>query len=93
MLTVGNLIAPQTFRASEAPRYPTAITVMLAGYCVAILLLGIYAFLCWNDNRRKDVHEKERVESLDSARSSSVATEWMDLTDKQVGSHASHERS
>ncbi|BEJ11629.1 hypothetical protein CspHIS471_0200890 [Cutaneotrichosporon sp. HIS471] len=75
---VGNLVGPQSFRTNEAPTYRSAITTMLCGYCVAIVLLGIYGFLCARDNRRRDraQHEMEEVDS-------NVAKEWQDLTDKQ----------
>lgn len=80
---VGNLIGPQSFRATEAPNYHTAYTVMLVGYCCSIGLLALYGFLCWRDNKRKEIQEREwRAAGGDSEQD--VAEEWKDLTDKQV---------
>jgi hypothetical protein len=41
---VGNIIGPQMFRASEAPRYPTAIKGLLGTYCAIIFFQGLYTF-------------------------------------------------
>ncbi|KKA19847.1 Permease of the major facilitator superfamily [Rasamsonia emersonii CBS 393.64] len=51
---VGNIIGPQTFKASEAPRYHSAYVAMLIGYAVkliAIIVLYLYMYL---DNKRRD---------------------------------------
>ncbi|OCF34543.1 allantoate permease [Kwoniella heveanensis BCC8398] len=79
---VGNLVGPQSFRASEAPNYPTAYTVMLAGYCVSLGLLTLYGFLCWRDNKKKEVQESEWRASTEG-QEVDVASEWKDLTDKE----------
>ena len=80
---VGNLIGPQSFRANEAPGYPTAYTVMLSGYCVSIGLLTLYGYLCWRDNKRKQAQEQDWLASLGGVEPE-VAAEWQDMTDKQV---------
>ncbi|EXJ80670.1 hypothetical protein A1O3_06954 [Capronia epimyces CBS 606.96] len=51
---VGNIIGPQTFKDSEAPRYHSAYIAMLVGYVVklvAVVVLYIYMFL---ENKRRD---------------------------------------
>ncbi|KAL2009580.1 hypothetical protein VTN00DRAFT_5387 [Thermoascus crustaceus] len=51
---VGNIIGPQTFKSSEAPRYQSAYIAMLVGYAVkliAIITLYIYMYL---ENKRRD---------------------------------------
>ncbi|OAP59785.1 hypothetical protein AYL99_04787 [Fonsecaea erecta] len=51
---VGNIIGPQTFKSSEAPRYHSAYVAMLVGYTiklVAIVVLYVYMFL---ENKRRD---------------------------------------
>ncbi|WVW82746.1 hypothetical protein I302_104757 [Kwoniella bestiolae CBS 10118] len=77
---VGNLIGPQTFRAPEAPLYRSAVMSMLIFYCLSILFISLYGFVCWRDNKRK-VKEEEiwRASRADDG----VAEEWKDLTDKQ----------
>jgi ACS family allantoate permease-like MFS transporter len=40
---VANIVSPQTFLASEAPRYKTGISVTLAAFCINIALFaGLY---------------------------------------------------
>lgn len=56
---------------------------MLAGYCCSIGLLALYGFLCWRDNKRKEIEEEEWANSSEG-RNQEVAAEWQDLTDKQV---------
>jgi hypothetical protein len=56
---------------------------MLSGYCVSLGLLTLYGFLCWRDNRRKEVAEEEWRASVDGSEQE-VAAEWQDLTDKLV---------
>lgn len=80
---VGNLVGPQSFLAREAPDYPTAYTVMLAGYCVTIGLMTLYGFLCWRDNKKKEVMEREWLQSI-QGQDQIVAEEWKDQTDKKV---------
>ncbi|OWZ44650.1 allantoate permease [Cryptococcus neoformans c45] len=79
---VGNLVGPQSFLSREAPGYPTAYTVMLAGYCVSIGLMSLYGFLCWRDNKKKVAQGTEWQQSITS-QDTTVAEEWKDLTDKQ----------
>lgn len=49
---VGNLIGPQTFRASQAPAYTGGVIAMLVCYCVCIGLMAAYWFLCVVLNRK-----------------------------------------
>ncbi|OAL43044.1 MFS transporter [Pyrenochaeta sp. DS3sAY3a] len=49
---VGNLIGPQTFRASQAPAYTGGVIAMLVCYCVCIGLMATYWFLCVVLNRK-----------------------------------------
>ena len=81
--TVGNLVGPQSFLAREAPDYTTAYTVMLVGYCLTIALMVLYGFLCWRDNKKKEVQEAAWRQSLQGVEQD-VAEEWQDLTDKKV---------
>ncbi|WRT67613.1 uncharacterized protein IL334_004585 [Kwoniella shivajii] len=80
--TVGNLIGPQSFRAKEDPSYPTAYTVMMAGYCVTLGLMALYGFLCWRDNKRKVTQEEQWRASI-AGQEQDVGEEWKDLSDKE----------
>lgn len=78
--SVGNLVAPQTFISTEAPRYQTAISVMVASFSACILLIALYGFLCYRDNKKKAAARAE----WDATCHDQVLDEWQDLTDKQV---------
>lgn len=52
--SLGNIISPQTFLQSEAPRYPTGIAVTLASFCVNILLFsGLYVVYTVSNQKRE----------------------------------------
>lgn len=48
----GNLIGPQTFRASQAPAYTGGFIAMLICYCICVALMGLYWVLVLKYNRR-----------------------------------------
>ena len=48
---VGNLIGPQTFRASQAPAYTGGVVAMLCCYCVCIVLMMGYWAICFWKNK------------------------------------------
>ncbi|KAK2741384.1 hypothetical protein FQN57_005669 [Myotisia sp. PD_48] len=45
---VGNLIGPQTFRESQAPKYTGGFIAMLGCYCACIVLIGVYWMVARN---------------------------------------------
>lgn len=50
----GNIIGPQTFKASEKPGYHSAYIAMLVGYTVKLgAVCALYLYM-WNENRRRD---------------------------------------
>ncbi|EHA27380.1 hypothetical protein ASPNIDRAFT_129269, partial [Aspergillus niger ATCC 1015] len=49
---LGNLIGPQTFRASQAPAYTGGFIAMLICYCICVALMGLYWVLVLKYNRR-----------------------------------------
>lgn len=51
---LGSIIAPQLFRATEAPLYPTAMNTIIAMYCVFITAQIAYRQLCARENARRD---------------------------------------
>ncbi|KAL1962752.1 hypothetical protein VTN77DRAFT_9206 [Rasamsonia byssochlamydoides] len=52
---VGNLIGPQTFRASQAPTYTGGFVAMLVCYCVCIGLMVVYWLLAAMLNHRRQM--------------------------------------
>lgn len=51
---VGNIIGPQTFRQSEAPRYQSAFIAMLVGYSVKLLAVIVLYVYMWSVNQKRD---------------------------------------
>ena len=51
---VANIISPQTFLASQAPRYQTGITISLAAFCINIVLFITLYFVYWKQNKARD---------------------------------------
>jgi ACS family allantoate permease-like MFS transporter len=72
---VGNLIGPQTFRASQAPAYTGGFTAMIVCYCVCIGLMCMYWSLAVMQNRRIDAREPRSGDDLLDG--------FTDLTDQQ----------
>ncbi|KAH2848965.1 hypothetical protein KXW36_006565 [Aspergillus fumigatus] len=51
---VGNIIGPQTFKESEAPRYHSAYIAMLVGYVVKLVsITALYVYM-YMENQRRD---------------------------------------
>lgn len=68
---VGNIIGPQTFKDSEAPRYHSAYIAMMIGYIVKLLMVLLLYFYMWSVNKKRDraamgqeqnAEEKEAIE-------------------------------
>lgn len=72
---VGNLIGPQTFRASQAPAYTGGTIAMIVCYCVCIALISGYWAIALAQNSRTDTRATEQNEE--------IVDGFMDLTDQQ----------
>lgn len=74
---VGNIIGPQTFRPSDAPRYVSAEVTILVCYCVCLLIM---AFLYWwsrvQNSKKAAIRARPGYEKLENQ-------EWLDLTDRE----------
>ncbi|AOW07271.1 major facilitator superfamily domain-containing protein [Yarrowia lipolytica] len=74
---VGNLIGPQTFRASDAPSYVPAKVSMVVLFFVAIGLNGVLMWVNYRENKKRDEEgcfaTPEQLEKI----------QCQDLTDKQ----------
>ncbi|GAB7347008.1 hypothetical protein MBLNU459_g3157t1 [Dothideomycetes sp. NU459] len=51
---VGNIIGPQTFKASEAPGYHSAYIAMLVGYSVKLAMVVVLYVYMWSVNKSRD---------------------------------------
>ncbi|CAG8980887.1 hypothetical protein HYALB_00013417 [Hymenoscyphus albidus] len=67
----GNIIGPQTFLESQAPKYTGGTVAMIVCYVVAIFCVLGYGVLCTRKNR-------ERTEGISE---NLGANDWLDLTD------------
>lgn len=74
---VGNLIGPQTFRASDAPSYTPAKVSMVVLFFIAIGLNGVLMWVNYRENKKRDEEglfaTPEQIEKI----------QMEDLTDKQ----------
>lgn len=78
--SLGNIISPQAFLQSEAPRYQTGIAVTLASFCINIILFGsLYSVYKW-ENKKRDKAAEGRPE-LTEAEKTTIA--FSDLTDNE----------
>ncbi|KAJ6000335.1 hypothetical protein N7481_000744 [Penicillium waksmanii] len=77
---VANIISPQTFLSSEAPKYTTGVFVTLAAFIVNIILFSILYIVYTRDNAAR-VRENEAAGHMDDA--SDLANAFSDLTDRQ----------
>ncbi|EUC49850.1 hypothetical protein COCMIDRAFT_83730 [Bipolaris oryzae ATCC 44560] len=74
---VGNIIGPQTFRPSDAPRYvPAEVTIIVCwGVCLGIL--AFIHFYCVRQNKKKAlIRAAPDYVKLENQ-------EWLDLTDRE----------
>lgn len=51
---IGNIIGPQVFRASDAPKYTQGYAGLMACIVVAMAAISAYGFLCHLENKRRD---------------------------------------
>lgn len=78
--SLGNIISPQAFLASEAPRYPTGIAVTLASFCANICLFAALYVIYTASNRKRD-REAEGKAPLTEDEKMHLA--FSDLTDRE----------
>jgi hypothetical protein len=74
---ISNIIAPQFFKASQAPLYPLGIGAMLTSYVLSISTISLYMLYCWKENCRRnraDSSVDQRVHA---------DTDFNDVTDQE----------
>jgi ACS family allantoate permease-like MFS transporter len=52
---VANIVSPQTFLSSQAPRYGTGVAVTLTAFCINILLFVVLYFIYRAENKRREL--------------------------------------
>lgn len=72
-----NIIAPQFFKAEQAPLYPLGMAAILASYVLAMITIVLYATYCWWQNRSRDAVDAAAGERTHAD------TDFRDLTDKE----------
>ena len=75
--SVGNIIGPQTFRPSDAPRYVPAEITIIACWGVCLLDMLFIYWYCKRQNAKKVLLRAEpEYVKLENQ-------EWLDLTDRE----------
>jgi hypothetical protein len=74
---VSNIIAPQFFKADQAPLYPLGMGAILGSYVLSMLTIIAYAGYCMRENGRRDRIDTEKNERVHND------TDFKDLTDKE----------
>lgn len=75
---VANIVSPQTFLQSQAPRYTTGIAVTLAAFCVKIVIFSVLYVVYRTANKRRDA-DPAGAASVDATRD--LIDSFSDLTD------------
>lgn len=76
---VGNLVGPQTFRASQAPEYVGGEIAIVVCYIASLILIAMTYYSYWHENKRRDRLQAEGL--LHSPDFENF--EFADLTDKE----------
>lgn len=75
---IANIISPQTFITSQAPKYTTGIVTSLVMYSVNIVLFSVLYILYTRENRKR---EQEDVGEMNEEME--LANAFADMTDRQ----------
>ncbi|KAF1361888.1 MFS general substrate transporter [Lizonia empirigonia] len=74
---VGNIIGPQTFRPSDAPRYVPAEVTIIACWGVCLGILAFIHFYCvWQNKKKAQIRAAPGYVKMENQ-------EWLDLTDRE----------
>ena len=74
---VSNIIAPQFFKANQAPIYTLGLAAVFVAYGLSFITIALYAAYCWNENRKRDAIDEA------AGQRAHTDTDFRDLTDKQ----------
>lgn len=54
IIAIGNIIGPQLFLSSQAPRYPLGISAMMFAFALMAASGLVYYLLCVSENKRRN---------------------------------------
>jgi hypothetical protein len=77
---VANIVSPQTFLSSQAPKYGTGVAVTLTAFCVNIVLFVVLYFVYRVENKRRDA-DPAGVEGTDATEE--LIDAFSDKTDRE----------
>ena len=77
---MANIVSPQTFLSSQAPRYGTGVAVTLTAFCVNIVLFVALYFVYQAENKRRDL-DPAGVEGTDATEE--LIDAFSDKTDRE----------
>lgn len=75
----GNLVGPQTFRASQAPEYVGGEIAIVVCYIASLILIALIYYSYWRENKRRDRLQAEGLLQAPDFEN----FEFADLTDKE----------
>jgi len=78
---VGNIIGPQTFIASQAPRYHSAYIAMLAGYSIKLSMVILLYIYMYSSNKKRDAEQAARGEISEEEEKEAIERGMMDQTE------------
>lgn len=81
---VSNIISPQTFLASEAPRYTTGIAVSLTAFCLNICLFAVLYVIYHVANKRRDQLGEGQISQDDTRDLIDAFSDLTDLENKKM---------
>ncbi|KAJ5546105.1 MFS general substrate transporter [Penicillium frequentans] len=79
----GNIIGPQFFYSSEAPKYPTGLRATLSGLALGVFfLISLLGYYLWENTRRNHTYGFQ----TEAPEAENIADDFSNLTDMQIKS-------
>lgn len=78
---VGNIIGPQTFIATESPKYNSAYIAMLVGFTGKLVAIMILYWYMWAENKKRDREQAQRGEASEIEDVEAIEKGMHDITE------------
>ncbi|KAK3679820.1 hypothetical protein LTR78_000196 [Recurvomyces mirabilis] len=78
---VGNIIGPQTFKASEAPQYHSAYIAMLVGYMIKLIMVIVLYVYMWSVNKKRDRQALQEGMTTEDQEKAAIESGMHDMTE------------